>query len=200
MPCAFRPMSVRAVWPLGFSGPFPRLFSNVALITLNITSLALRRSGHTCAGRRVSLAALALLAGSAHLGGHLAFGLGVGVNRTAWNTGDDAFHSVAEVKTLAPGELRHVEVAGRPVLVSRRSDGAICAIDATCSHLGGPLHEGERRDGAVVCPWHGSVFDLCSGDVIRGPAVFPQPRYETRERDGMLEVRQIPFGKGTTTA
>jgi nitrite reductase/ring-hydroxylating ferredoxin subunit len=41
----------------------------------------------------------------------------------------------------------------------------------------------------VICPWHESRFELCSGEVIDGPAVFPQPRYETRIRDGKIEVK-----------
>jgi nitrite reductase/ring-hydroxylating ferredoxin subunit len=41
----------------------------------------------------------------------------------------------------------------------------------------------------VVCPWHKSRYNLCSGEVIDGPAVFPQSRYETRVRDGKIEVK-----------
>jgi nitrite reductase/ring-hydroxylating ferredoxin subunit len=36
---------------------------------------------------------------------------------------------------------------------------------------------------------HKSRFDLCSGEAIDGPAVFPQSRYETRVRDGRIEVK-----------
>ena len=41
----------------------------------------------------------------------------------------------------------------------------------------------------MVCPWHGSRFDLCSGEVQGGPAVYPQPRYEARVRAGKVEIR-----------
>jgi nitrite reductase/ring-hydroxylating ferredoxin subunit len=44
----------------------------------------------------------------------------------------------------------------------------------------------------VVCPWHGSRFDLCTGEVRAGPAVYPQPRYETRVRSGLVEIRIAP--------
>ena len=43
----------------------------------------------------------------------------------------------------------------------------------------------------MVCPWHRSRYDLRSGEVIDGPAVFPQPRYETRVRDGNIEVKAV---------
>ena len=55
--------------------------------------------------------------------------------------------------------------------------------------LGGPLDEGEREGDTVVCPWHGSRFDLCTGEVRGGPAVYPQPRYEARVRAEKVEIR-----------
>jgi len=43
--------------------------------------------------------------------------------------------------------------------------------------------------GRLVCPWHGSWFATESGDVVRGPAAAPLPRYQARVVDGMIEVR-----------
>ncbi len=71
---------------------------------------------------------------------------------------------------------------------------SVCAIAAVCSHLGGPLEQGERDGDTVVCPWHGSRFDLCSGRVVDGPAVFDQPAYDARVRKGRLEIRLRPPG------
>ena len=65
-----------------------------------------------------------------------------------------------------------------------RHEGAVYALSDRCSHRGGPLHEGELRDGCVTCPLHGSVFKLEDGSVVQGPAAYPQPRWETRVRDG----------------
>ena len=53
-----------------------------------------------------------------------------------------------------------------------RRSGDVCAIAATCCHLGGPLDDGARDGDTVVCPWHGSRFDLCTGEVQGGPAVY----------------------------
>lgn len=41
--------------------------------------------------------------------------------------------------------------------------GRFRAVSHRCPHAGGPLSLGEQRDGAVVCPWHGAVFDLDDG-------------------------------------
>jgi len=59
-----------------------------------------------------------------------------------------------------------------------------------CAHLGGPLSEGELKDGTVVCPWHGSEFRLDTGAVINGPSTHPQPCFDVRERDGRIEVKE----------
>jgi nitrite reductase/ring-hydroxylating ferredoxin subunit len=122
-------------------------------------------------------------------GGELSFGLGVRVNRTAWEAPPDTFTAVAKVGDVEDERLCRVELGGAPVVLARSSAGALCAIAATCSHFGGPLDEGVRDGDSVICPWHGSRFDLRTGEVIDGPAVFAQPRYEVRERDGAIELR-----------
>jgi nitrite reductase/ring-hydroxylating ferredoxin subunit len=163
---------------------------NSAGLTLNLLSLATRRSGHRGLGRMLSGVAYAGTLASAHLGGHLSFGLGVRVNRTAFESPRDRYAPVCEETDLNGGKLVGVELEGESVVVSRsEKTGEVCAIAATCSHLGGPLDQGDRDGDTVVCPWHGSRFDLCSGEVQGGPAVYPQPRYETRVRAGKVEIR-----------
>jgi nitrite reductase/ring-hydroxylating ferredoxin subunit/uncharacterized membrane protein len=163
---------------------------NGTSLTLNVASLAARRGGLRRFGRLLSGVAYAGTLVSAHLGGHLSFGLGVRVNRTAFESPRDRFAPVCEESELNGGKLVGVELEGESVVLSRSEEtGEVCAIAATCSHLGGPLDEGKREGDTVVCPWHGSRFDLCSGEVRGGPAVYPQPRYETRVRAEKVEIR-----------
>jgi nitrite reductase/ring-hydroxylating ferredoxin subunit len=163
---------------------------NTMGLTLNVASLGSRRAGHRSFGRVLSGVAYAGTLFSAHLGGHLSFGLGVRVNRTAFESPRDRYAPVCEEEELNGGKLVGVELEGESVVVSRSEEtGEVCAIAATCSHLGGPLADGKRDGDTVVCPWHGSRFDLCSGEVRGGPAVYPQPRYETRVRAGKIEIR-----------
>jgi len=163
---------------------------NTAGLSLNVLSLAARRGGHRGLGRMLSGVAYAGTLVSAHLGGHLSFGLGVRVNRTAFESPRDRYAPVCEESDLNGGKLVGVELEGEAVVVSRSEEsGEVCAIAATCSHLGGPLDKGERDGDSVVCPWHGSRFDLCTGEVQGGPAVYPQPRYEARVRAGKVEIR-----------
>jgi nitrite reductase/ring-hydroxylating ferredoxin subunit len=103
--------------------------------------------------------------------------------------GAPAFTAVLEESELQGGAMRAVEVDGITVLLSRSESGEVCAIANACTHVGGPLAEGEREGNVVTCPWHGSRFDLCSGEVLQGPAREPQRRFEARVRDGHVEVR-----------
>ncbi len=162
---------------------------NVGALSLNAASLALRRRGRRDLGIALAGAGWLMGAFSAHLGGQLSFGLGVRVNRTAWERPADEFEPVLDEVLLQGTQLRRVDVNGVPVVLTRAESGEPCAIAATCSHLGGPLADGAREGDTVICPWHGSRFNLCTGDVEGGPAVFPQPRYEARVREGRIELR-----------
>jgi nitrite reductase/ring-hydroxylating ferredoxin subunit len=45
-------------------------------------------------------------------------------------------------------------------------DGAPHAIEDACNHAGASLSEGEREERCVVCPMHGYVFDLVTGELV----------------------------------
>ena len=166
---------------------------NVAGLALNVASLAQRVRGNRAAGRGLSAAGLAISGTAAHLGGELSFGLGVRVNHTFADAQPTEFVTVADETDIHDLDLKAVTVGDSTrVLVARLQSGELCAIANTCSHLGGPLDEGTRDGDVVACPWHGSRFDLRSGQVIEGPAVFAQPRYEVRAQDGRIELRAAP--------
>ena len=162
---------------------------NTMALTLNIGSLALRRNGHRGLARVLSGVGYLGVAFSAHLGGRLSFGYGVRVNHTAFEHPRERYAPVIEAAELEDGKLHRVELEGEAVLVAQAESGGVCAISAVCSHMGGPLDEGKRDGDTVTCPWHGSRFDLCTGAVEGGPAVYPQPHYEARVRAGKVEIR-----------
>jgi nitrite reductase/ring-hydroxylating ferredoxin subunit/uncharacterized membrane protein len=162
---------------------------NVAGLSLNIASLVQRTRGRRGAGRVLSTLGLAFSGTAAHLGGELSFGLGVRVNQNFSAARPVEFTPVLDEAALSGDVMQTAQLDGTPVLVTRGAAVQVCAIASTCSHLGGPLAEGTRQGDVVTCPWHGSRFDLCSGRVIEGPAVFPQPRYEARVADGKIELR-----------
>jgi nitrite reductase/ring-hydroxylating ferredoxin subunit len=107
------------------------------------------------------------------------------------------FTPVLALDQLAEGRPRRVEVwdphAGAQVgVVLVRHHSRLHALGARCSHMGGPLDEGWLLEGGLVCPWHGSRYDLATGEAIDGPSTCPQPRYEVRVCDGVIELRRPP--------
>lgn len=163
---------------------------NSTALTLNVASLVCRRTGRRGIGRALSALGFGIAATSAHVGGELSFGMGIRVNQTFSEKGPTDFASVGSEAEFKDQGLHKVSVKGNDVLIARSESGDLCAISDTCSHLGGPLDEGSRHGDVVVCPWHGSRFDLCSGRVVQGPAVYDQPRFETRVKDGQVQVRR----------
>jgi nitrite reductase/ring-hydroxylating ferredoxin subunit/uncharacterized membrane protein len=167
-------------------------------MALNVTATALYAASWWARARERHGVGVALGAGGAvvattagWLGGHLAYGLGVGVDTNSFEGGPTEWSAVDEDK---PGQrpLTGGVVSGVGVVVARPDGAGLPHVLANrCSHRGGPLAEGELADGCIRCPWHDSEFDLTTGAVRRGPAVVPQPVYEVRDSgEDLLEVRR----------
>lgn len=64
--------------------------------------------------------------------------------------------------------------------------GNIYCIENQCPHAGGPLCKG-RLDGFVVqCPWHGSRFEVRTGEVVGPPARTPVKAYAVTVEAGRV--------------
>ena len=99
------------------------------------------------------------------------------------------FVKVAATKDIQPSQMKEVEVAGEKVCVIN-VEGKFYAIDNVCTHEAGPLAEGTLEGYEVECPWHGSRFDVRTGEVINPPAETPQPLYEVKVEDNNILVRK----------
>jgi nitrite reductase/ring-hydroxylating ferredoxin subunit/uncharacterized membrane protein len=153
-------------------------------------SVQARFSNHPIRAFVYSLVGLGFAGAAAWLGGDLVYRHQMGVNHADDEPLDDWTPALPNDE-LAQGERKRVEVENQPVLFYRHEDDNIYAIGAVCSHLGGPLEEGEIVDEyCIQCPWHQSVFDMRDGHVVHGPATFEEPYYETRIQDGQIEIRR----------
>ena len=162
--------------------------SNTVALALYGCSLAARKKGRRGLGVMLRRSGGVALNFGGWLGGHLSYGEGVGVDRTTFDDKPTEWTRAMATGDLAEGKPVKVTVAGVDVLLSRR-DGRISAIANTCTHRGGPLDQGSFEDGCVTCPWHGSVFRLEDGSVVRGTASAPQPAFDVRVTGGQIEVR-----------
>ena len=89
----------------------------------------------------------------------------------------------------------------------RNAGGVLFAVTRRCRHFYADLANGSiDEDGCLVCPWHGSKYDVETGRMVRGPqgvfakipglgttykaltVVLPLGRGKVVERDGTLYV------------
>ncbi|MEU8437553.1 Rieske 2Fe-2S domain-containing protein [Streptomyces sp. NPDC029216] len=167
--------------------------ANTAGVALYAASLRARVHGRDRRGRALAMAGLATVGAAGALGGHLAYRQAAGANH-AEQVGHqvrDGWHHLGSAAAFPVGRASLARVDGVDVLVVREADGTVRALADRCSHMGGPLSEGEIEDGCVRCPWHRSLFRLSDGWNVEGPATAPQPAFETRVVAGRVEARLI---------
>jgi nitrite reductase/ring-hydroxylating ferredoxin subunit len=80
----------------------------------------------------------------------------------------DQDFEVGPAADLPPG----VVVGVRQYAVGNAA-GDYFAVNRHCRHLGADLADGSiDGDGCLVCPWHGSTYDVETGHMVRGPGGF----------------------------
>jgi nitrite reductase/ring-hydroxylating ferredoxin subunit len=153
---------------------------NTVALGLYVGSLVARARGRGGLGRVLSYAGLGIASGSAAIGGHMSYAQSSGAPLDDLPEGRPA---------LRTGKGGSVDV---PLAVVRRGT-RVDAFVGACSHLSGPLYEGSveqvRGTDCLVCPWHGSAFDLADGQPRRGPAANPQDKLEIRMQAGRVMAR-----------
>ncbi len=70
---------------------------------------------------------------------------------------------IANSSDVASDKPLKVTVDGKDWLLIRK-DNDVYAMENRCPHLGWSMARGKVVDGAIVCPWHGSSFDVCTGE------------------------------------
>ena len=96
---------------------------------------------------------------------------------------------VAPLADFGPGSVKIVTVGWTSIGVYN-CGGELFALEDRCSHDDGPLCEGEWEEGScrVICPRHGSAFDLRTGRPLSLPAFEPVDTYEVVVLDGVVMV------------
>jgi 3-phenylpropionate/trans-cinnamate dioxygenase ferredoxin component len=96
---------------------------------------------------------------------------------------------VCPLAELPPGSMKIVQTGAIAVGVYN-VDGELYALEDRCSHDDGPLVEGEWEveTAQVICPRHGSRFDIRSGRALTLPAYEPVETFSVRVEDGIVKV------------
>jgi nitrite reductase/ring-hydroxylating ferredoxin subunit len=98
------------------------------------------------------------------------------------------FRTVAKASEVPPGSLKHVELESGTQVCIANVDGTYYAMGGECTHMGGPLGEGELEGNIVTCPWHSGEFDVTTGKAVSPPAEGDEPVYEVRVEGDDLQV------------
>jgi nitrite reductase/ring-hydroxylating ferredoxin subunit/uncharacterized membrane protein len=162
---------------------------NLFATSLYLISWWQRYRGRHMRGIAISTLGYGITVGSSYLGGALVFDSGIGIDRSGERLHSKEWTSVLALESLQDGKPQRVEVEGVGLVVCRTGDQQVSAFGEYCPHMAAPMADGWVDRGRIVCPWHGSRFDVDSGEVLRGPAAASLPHYEARVRDGMIEVR-----------
>jgi uncharacterized membrane protein/nitrite reductase/ring-hydroxylating ferredoxin subunit len=89
---------------------------------------------------------------------------------------------------LALNQMRLIHVGGKRIVVAKTAIGWV-AFNDHCTHKGGSLAGGAMICETVQCPWHGSQFDVKTGNVIAGPAKEKIIVYPLEEVNGKLYIK-----------
>lgn len=103
---------------------------------------------------------------------------------------------IATTDEISIGEMKSFVIKDKEILIAN-VDGEFFAIDNRCSHMGGNLSDGTLIDDIVICPRHGSRFNIRNGEAIMGPKLLiirlgtknlRVHKLEIRENDIMIEL------------
>lgn len=114
----------------------------------------------------------------------------------------DFWYAVAESRELRRGNMLGRSLLGELLVLTRRADGEIAALQNRCLHRNAPLSLGRREGDAIVCPYHGWRYSE-SGRLTAIPSQ-PEPSktghrclptFDVREAQGYVYVRLTRGGE-----
>lgn len=145
----------------------------------------------------LELVAVGLLTVGGWLGGTLAYRNQIGVDHRYADAGKwketsvdgrpGQYVDVADEKELKANQMKLIHVGERRIVVARTEDGYV-AFQDHCPHRGGSLAGGSMMCGTVQCPWHGSQFDVRTGDLRAGPSTGGIAVHQVRVEEGRVRV------------
>jgi nitrite reductase/ring-hydroxylating ferredoxin subunit len=77
-------------------------------------------------------------------------------------------------------DRKEIDVGGEKIGLFKLEDGSYAAISVWCSHQQMSLMTGPVEDDEIMCPIHGAMFDLRTGEHLSPPAVRPIKTYQVK--------------------
>lgn len=172
--------------------------TNVVVLLIFIATFLYRRTDgvNNFALFIAELAGVVLLTIAGWMGGTLVYRNRIGVDQRYANAGkwneEYLEQSTGEVEVASADELKVnamklLHLKNKRIVLARTENGFV-AFDDHCTHSGGSLADGSIACNIVQCPWHGSQFDVRSGEVKAGPAKEKINTYQAREENGKVMI------------
>lgn len=95
---------------------------------------------------------------------------------------------LCEIDQVQIGEVIKVEMPGRSPIAVYNLDGAYFATDDICTHGDASLSEGIIDDDQIICPYHGGMFDIRTGEATGAPCIVALRTYPLSIEEGKLYV------------
>ena len=90
---------------------------------------------------------------------------------------------VARSGELKVNQMKLLHIGHKRIVIGNTENGYV-AFDDRCTHRGGSLAAGALMCSTVQCPWHGSQFNVDTGNVTAGPAEEDIDVYSLTESNG----------------
>jgi nitrite reductase/ring-hydroxylating ferredoxin subunit/uncharacterized membrane protein len=145
----------------------------------------------------LELIGVILLSIAGFMGGTLVYRNQIGVDLRYANAGkwkeitvdkDSGEVEVAQEDELKTDQMKLIRLKDKRLVLGRTEQGYV-VFDDHCTHRGGSLAGGAMICGTVQCPWHGSQFDVNTGEVKAGPAKEKINTYPLNVREGKVYIR-----------
>jgi 3-phenylpropionate/trans-cinnamate dioxygenase ferredoxin component len=91
------------------------------------------------------------------------------------------------VKDMEFEPVRGIVADGKEILLINMGKN-FTAIGNKCTHMGCRLSGGKIDGETIRCPCHGSMFNVRTGQVVRGPATRPEPTYTVAVENGEILI------------
>lgn len=106
---------------------------------------------------------------------------------------DDTFVFATNLDEIKVGQTKKVCFPNHGPILLANVDGAIYAVDDTCTHEDSSLSLGCLREDKIKCTLHGSWFSVITGEPSEEPADEPLRCYPVKIHNDAIWVSLKPL-------
>jgi nitrite reductase/ring-hydroxylating ferredoxin subunit len=98
---------------------------------------------------------------------------------------------IAQVADFQPGTRKSFRILAKHVALFRHEDGRFHAIESGCKHAHADLMQGRMEGSVATCPRHQWMYDMHTGECLRGNGVALR-RHAVRIEEGNILIGITP--------